>query len=70
MVAIPILNKFAVVLQGSRTAIVFFLIYVNHLHYAVEGYSVHHLANYKYLNSLVKRIKKQVNQDLKHLANW
>ena len=50
-----------------------FLIYINDLNFAIWYCSVHHFAdnpNLQNYNNSAKRINKQVNQDLKNLANW
>lgn len=50
------LNKFAVVSQGSTLGLLLFLIYVNYLHCAIEYCSVHHFADDTNLNNSMKRM--------------
>ena len=50
-----------------------FLIYINDLNCTIRYSSVHHFAddtNLLNYNNSVKRMNKQVNQDLKNLTNW
>ena len=50
-----------------------FLVYINNLNHAIRYCSVHHFADDSNLlnyNNSVKKMNKQVNQDLKNLANW
>ena len=61
------------VLQVSILRPLLFLIYINDLNCAIRYCLVHHFADYTNLNfnnSVVKRMNKQVNQDLKNLTNW
>ena len=49
-----------------------FLIYITNLNCAIRYCSIHHLAddtNLLHCNNSVKRMNKQVNQDLKNLTN-
>ena len=58
--------------QGSILGTLF-LIYINDLNYAIRYCSVHHFADDTNLldyKNLVKRMNKQVNQDLKNVTNW
>ena len=59
--------------QGSILWPLLFFIYINNLNCAIRYYSFHHFADdtnlFNYIN-LVKRMTKQVNQDLKNLKNW
>ena len=51
----------------------FFLIYINDLHYSIKFCNVHHFAddtNLINFNSSIKVINKQVNKDLKTLSDW
>ena len=58
--------------QGSILGTLF-LIYINDLNYAIRYCSVHHFAddtNLLNYNNSVKRMNKQIIQDLKNLTNW
>ena len=59
--------------QGSILEPLLLLIYINDLNCAIRYCSVHHFAddtNLLNYNNSVKRMNKQVNQDLKNLTNW
>ena len=59
--------------HGPILGALLFLIYINYLNCAIRYCSVHHFAddaNLLYYNNSVKRMNKQVNQDLKNLTNW
>ena len=50
-----------------------FLVYINNLNHGIRYCSVHHFADDSNLlnyNNSVKKMNKQVNQDLTNLANW
>ena len=59
--------------QGFTLGTLLFLIYINDLNCAISYCLVHHFAddtNLLNYNNSVKRMNKQVNQDLKNLTNW
>ena len=72
MVSIPSCD-ISIVVSLKVLGPLLFLFYNNDLNCAFKYYSVHHfvddtnLLNY---NNSVKRMNKQVNQDLKNLTNW
>ena len=62
-----------VVPQGSVLGPLFVLIYINHLHKAIQNCKVHHFADDKNLfhtNKSVKNLNKLVNRDIKQFNNW
>ena len=59
--------------QGFTLETLLFLIYINDLNCAISYCLVHHFAddtNLLNYNNSVKRMNKQVDQDLKNLRNW
>ena len=50
-----------------------FLLYINYLNQAIKFCKVHHFAdetNLLHLSNSIKKLKRLVNADLKHLVNW
>ena len=59
--------------QGSALAPLLFLLYINDLNQAIKFCKVHHFADNTNLlcrSNSIKKLKKLVNADLKHLVNW
>ena len=59
--------------QGSVLGHLLFLFYIKDLNQAIKFCKVHHFAddtNLLYLSNSIKKLKKLINTDLKHLVNW
>ena len=61
------------VTQGSVLGSLLFLLYINDLNQAIKLCKVHHFADDTNLlchSNSIKKLKKVINADLKHLVNW